>query len=125
MYVNNHGVTGLKTISRPTLLYFIYYIHVQTHIFFFYNLHEIKEINRREKKIRVVFIIMISSISGVNFLVTFRDSSKCSLTCLTPLQAILFDIDGTLCDSDPLHYYVFREMLREVFLYNFMFTHIL
>ncbi|PRQ57021.1 putative HAD-like domain-containing protein [Rosa chinensis] len=23
-------------------------------------------------------------------------------------------IDGTLCDSDPLHYYAFREMLQEV-----------
>ncbi|XP_062174028.1 haloacid dehalogenase-like hydrolase domain-containing protein Sgpp isoform X2 [Alnus glutinosa] len=40
--------------------------------------------------------------------------SKSSLACLAPLQAILFDIDGTLCDSDPLHYYAFREMLQEV-----------
>ncbi|KAG6628462.1 haloacid dehalogenase-like hydrolase domain-containing protein Sgpp [Carya illinoinensis] len=45
---------------------------------------------------------------------TERDSSKYFLACLNPLQAILFDIDGTLCDSDPLHYYVFREMLQEV-----------
>lgn len=33
---------------------------------------------------------------------------------LAPLEAILFDIDGTLCDSDPIHYYAFREMLQEV-----------
>ncbi|KAK9266887.1 hypothetical protein L1049_027146 [Liquidambar formosana] len=40
--------------------------------------------------------------------------SKCSLSRLAPLEAILFDIDGTLCDSDPLHYYAFREMLQEI-----------
>ncbi|XP_040363366.1 haloacid dehalogenase-like hydrolase domain-containing protein Sgpp [Rosa chinensis] len=40
--------------------------------------------------------------------------SKCSLAFVTPLEAILFDIDGTWCDSDPLHYYAFREMLQEV-----------
>ncbi|MCO5557076.1 hypothetical protein L7F22_010632 [Adiantum nelumboides] len=32
----------------------------------------------------------------------------------TALKAVLFDIDGTLCDSDPLHYLSFREMLQEV-----------
>lgn len=37
-----------------------------------------------------------------------------SLLQLAPLEAVLFDIDGTLCDSDPLHYYAFREMLQEV-----------
>ncbi|CAI9102116.1 OLC1v1000327C1 [Oldenlandia corymbosa var. corymbosa] len=40
--------------------------------------------------------------------------SKSSLSVLSPLEAILFDIDGTLCDSDPLHYDAFREMLQEV-----------
>lgn len=40
--------------------------------------------------------------------------SKSSLAELAPLQAVLFDIDGTLCDSDPLHYYAFREMLQEI-----------
>ncbi|CAK9140036.1 unnamed protein product [Ilex paraguariensis] len=40
--------------------------------------------------------------------------SNCSLSFVAPLEAILFDIDGTLCDSDPLHYYAFREMLQEV-----------
>ncbi|CAN6697767.1 unnamed protein product [Malus baccata var. baccata] len=39
---------------------------------------------------------------------------KSSLACIAPLEAILFDIDGTLCDSDPFHYYAFREMLQEV-----------
>nr|ACU22954.1 unknown [Glycine max] len=41
-------------------------------------------------------------------------SSQSSLTRLAPLEAVLFDIDGTLCDSDPLHYYAFREMLLEI-----------
>ncbi|XAR54234.1 Sugar-terminal-phosphatase [Bertholletia excelsa] len=40
--------------------------------------------------------------------------NSCSLSFLAPLGAILFDIDGTLCDSDPLHYYAFRVMLQEV-----------
>ncbi|XP_030524597.1 haloacid dehalogenase-like hydrolase domain-containing protein Sgpp isoform X1 [Rhodamnia argentea] len=44
------------------------------------------------------------------------DSSEsiASLVGLAPLEAILFDVDGTLCDSDPLHYYAFREMLQEI-----------
>lgn len=41
-------------------------------------------------------------------------SSSSSLSFLAPLEAILFDIDGTLCDSDPIHYLAFREMLQEV-----------
>lgn len=40
--------------------------------------------------------------------------SKASLAAVAPLQAILFDVDGTLCDSDPLHYYAFRELLQEI-----------
>lgn len=30
------------------------------------------------------------------------------------VKAILFDVDGTLADSDPLHYIAFRDMLVEV-----------
>lgn len=37
-----------------------------------------------------------------------------SISGLAPLEAILFDVDGTLCDSDPLHYYAFRELLLEI-----------
>lgn len=40
--------------------------------------------------------------------------SSSSLSFLAPLEAILFDIDGTLCDSDPIHYRAFREMLQEI-----------
>lgn len=29
------------------------------------------------------------------------------------LQAVLFDVDGTLADSDPLHYVAFRDMLQK------------
>lgn len=53
-------------------------------------------------------------ISSVNCFATLCDRSESSLAFLTPLQAILFDIDGTLCDSDPTHYNAFREMLQEV-----------
>ncbi|KAL0446337.1 UNVERIFIED_CONTAM: Haloacid dehalogenase-like hydrolase domain-containing protein Sgpp [Sesamum latifolium] len=37
-----------------------------------------------------------------------------SLSQIAPLEAVLFDIDGTLCDTDPLHYTAFREMLMEI-----------
>eukprot|EP00897_Mesotaenium_endlicherianum_P007451 jgi/Mesen1/6734/ME000344S06009 len=30
------------------------------------------------------------------------------------LQAVLFDVDGTLADSDPYHFISFREMLKDV-----------
>jgi hypothetical protein len=33
---------------------------------------------------------------------------------LAPLEAILFDIDGTLCDSDPFHFLAFRDLLQQV-----------
>ncbi|XP_012842626.1 PREDICTED: haloacid dehalogenase-like hydrolase domain-containing protein Sgpp [Erythranthe guttata] len=39
---------------------------------------------------------------------------NCPLLKLAPLEAVLFDIDGTLCDTDPLHYDAFREMLQEI-----------
>lgn len=41
-------------------------------------------------------------------------NSNASLSFIAPLEAILFDIDGTLCDSDPLHFYAFRDMLQEI-----------
>ncbi|XP_076913558.1 haloacid dehalogenase-like hydrolase domain-containing protein Sgpp [Bidens hawaiensis] len=41
-------------------------------------------------------------------------NSNASLSSIAPLEAILFDIDGTLCDSDPLHYHAFRDMLQEI-----------
>ncbi|KAM0994986.1 hypothetical protein ACFX15_010070 [Malus domestica] len=41
-------------------------------------------------------------------------TSKSSLSGVAPLEAVIFDIDGTLCDSDPIHYYAFREMLQEI-----------
>ena len=31
---------------------------------------------------------------------------------MSTLQAALFDLDGTMADSDPLHYLVFDELLR-------------
>ena len=52
----------------------------------------------------------------VHNLIMLSLSSTFSLSKLVPLEAVLFDVDGTLCDSDPLHYYAFREMLQEVML---------
>ncbi|PON34063.1 HAD hydrolase, subfamily IA [Parasponia andersonii] len=40
--------------------------------------------------------------------------SKTLLSGLAPLEAVLFDVDGTLCDSDPLHHHAFRELLLEI-----------
>lgn len=40
--------------------------------------------------------------------------SKSALSALAPLEAVLFDVDGTLCDSDPLHHHAFRDMLLEI-----------
>ncbi|XP_035544667.1 uncharacterized protein LOC108998992 [Juglans regia] len=59
-------------------------------------------------------------IAATTFFVFFNinsgtvESCKSSLAALAPLQAVLFDVDGTLCDSDPLHYQAFREMLQEI-----------
>nr|GLL44856.1 haloacid dehalogenase-like hydrolase domain-containing protein Sgpp isoform X2 [Ipomoea trifida] len=39
--------------------------------------------------------------------------SSC-LAQLVPLEAVLFDIDGTLCDSDPIHLLAFQRMLQEI-----------
>uniref|UniRef100_A0A0E0ES23 Haloacid dehalogenase-like hydrolase domain-containing protein Sgpp n=1 Tax=Oryza meridionalis TaxID=40149 RepID=A0A0E0ES23_9ORYZ len=36
------------------------------------------------------------------------------LASSVPIEAVLFDIDGTLCDSDPLHHVAFQEMLLEI-----------
>jgi len=48
------------------------------------------------------------------FIASYYDSGGSSLASVAPLEAILFDIDGTLCDSDPLHFCAFRDMLQEV-----------
>ncbi|KAL5706324.1 hypothetical protein ACHQM5_024510 [Ranunculus cassubicifolius] len=41
-------------------------------------------------------------------------ATRYALSGLAPFEAILFDIDGTLCDSDPLHHIAFRDMLQEL-----------
>nr|XP_043630582.1 haloacid dehalogenase-like hydrolase domain-containing protein Sgpp [Erigeron canadensis] len=42
------------------------------------------------------------------------ETSKAAFTALAPLEAVLFDVDGTLLDSDPIHHIAFREMLLEI-----------
>jgi HAD superfamily hydrolase (TIGR01509 family) len=45
----------------------------------------------------------------------FNDSvSKPSLAHVAPLEAVLFDVDGTLCDSDPFHLLAFQQLLQEI-----------
>ncbi|XP_047338607.1 haloacid dehalogenase-like hydrolase domain-containing protein Sgpp [Impatiens glandulifera] len=46
--------------------------------------------------------------------ITSGENRICSISELAPPQAVLFDVDGTLCDSDPLHLYSFSEMLVEI-----------
>ncbi|KAJ3672665.1 hypothetical protein LUZ60_007386 [Juncus effusus] len=36
------------------------------------------------------------------------------LSRLVPLEAVLFDIDGTMCNSDPFHHMAFSELLQKV-----------
>ncbi|KAJ6808445.1 haloacid dehalogenase-like hydrolase domain-containing protein Sgpp [Iris pallida] len=43
-----------------------------------------------------------------------QSQRQCTFAKLAPLEAVLFDIDGTICDSDPIHYHAFREMLLEI-----------
>jgi hypothetical protein len=61
-----------------------------------------------------VFFVVWDSLLLDHNLMLLSLGSKFSLSKLAPLEAVLFDVDGTLCDSDPLHYYAFREMLQEV-----------
>ncbi|CAI0471172.1 unnamed protein product, partial [Linum tenue] len=39
--------------------------------------------------------------------------SSSSLAKLAPIEAVLFDVDGTLCDTDPIHHRAFAELLQE------------
>ncbi|XP_008799347.1 haloacid dehalogenase-like hydrolase domain-containing protein Sgpp [Phoenix dactylifera] len=45
---------------------------------------------------------------------TNSHAAESSISGLAPLEAVLFDVDGTLCDSDPMHYHAFRELLLEI-----------
>lgn len=66
--------------------------------------------------LRASHVLLLCNDSKGTSVTTSVSCSKCPFSKLAPLEAILFDIDGTLCDSDPIHYYAFREMLQEVWL---------
>ena len=58
-------------------------------------------------------------VSGAPVFVSFSSSGAKQASTIPELvgdglKAILFDIDGTLCDSDDLHYIAWNEMLMEV-----------
>ncbi|XP_031503556.1 haloacid dehalogenase-like hydrolase domain-containing protein Sgpp [Nymphaea colorata] len=42
------------------------------------------------------------------------ESGSLSLSTAGPIEAVLFDVDGTLCDSDPLHFEAFRDLLQKI-----------
>lgn len=68
--------------------------------------------------IRVTLFLNLNLLLYVIYIEShFCTISKCSLSFLAPLEAILFDLDGTVCHSDPIHYYAFREMLQQVTMY--------
>ncbi|KAM7493753.1 hypothetical protein LguiB_028362 [Lonicera macranthoides] len=53
---------------------------------------------------------------AIELISTLCVSSTCSsLSCLAPLEAALFDIDGTLCYSYPVHFDALCEMLQVIF----------
>uniref|UniRef100_A0ACD5XXG6 Uncharacterized protein n=1 Tax=Avena sativa TaxID=4498 RepID=A0ACD5XXG6_AVESA len=44
-----------------------------------------------------------------------QESGAAAVLCRSPpLEAVLFDIDGTMCVSDPFHHRAFSEMLQEL-----------
>ncbi|GLJ33060.1 hypothetical protein SUGI_0665360 [Cryptomeria japonica] len=59
-------------------------------------------------------IILLISTALLARLGVFSATRMVPFPSSTDLQAVLFDVDGTLCDSDPLHYLTFRDMLQEV-----------
>lgn len=65
-----------------------------------------------EREEQAPFLLSVSGTMPISSNV--HASQRKSLPELAPLEAVLFDIDGTLCDSDPLHYHAFRELLIEV-----------
>ncbi|CAI0418324.1 unnamed protein product [Linum tenue] len=57
---------------------------------------------------------MVTILSTYSFFSpTFKCSSS-SLAKLAPIQAVLFDVDGTLCDTDPIHHRAFVDLLQEI-----------
>ncbi|KAM0005105.1 putative phosphoglycolate phosphatase-like, domain 2, HAD superfamily [Helianthus debilis subsp. tardiflorus] len=41
-------------------------------------------------------------------------NNKFGFIAFVPLEVVLFDVDGTLYDSNPIHFVVLRELLQEV-----------
>ncbi|XP_077235217.1 haloacid dehalogenase-like hydrolase domain-containing protein Sgpp [Tasmannia lanceolata] len=57
---------------------------------------------------------IVTALPNMSISSSSHEPGRCSLSRISPLETVLFDIDGTICDSDPLHYFAFREMLQEV-----------
>jgi len=92
--------------------------------------YKIKQVLRIVSAITLVFILsdvktfaqaIVSCKTRKSLLMSFcvdwfclAAPSKFALAKVAPVEAVLFDVDGTLCDSDPLHLVAFREMLIEV-----------
>ncbi|CAN1256952.1 Haloacid dehalogenase-like hydrolase domain-containing protein Sgpp, partial [Linum perenne] len=50
--------------------------------------------------------------------------SSTSLTRCAPIEAVLFDVDGTLCDTDPIHHRSYIQLLQEVLAEEFFIKNI-
>ncbi|MCL7027210.1 hypothetical protein MKW94_016550 [Papaver nudicaule] len=66
------------------------------------------------KKNRNLQVTFVSTPTSSNMSADSNSLQRRSISSLAPLEAVLFDIDGTLCDSDPLHFLAFRDMLQEM-----------
>ncbi|RZC69314.1 hypothetical protein C5167_032398 [Papaver somniferum] len=70
--------------------------------------------NCKTKRNRNLQVTFVSTPTSSNMSANSNSLERRSISSLAPLEAILFDIDGTLCDSDPLHFLAFQDMLQEV-----------
>ncbi|KAJ4957693.1 hypothetical protein NE237_024804 [Protea cynaroides] len=68
----------------------------------------------KKKNLRTRTLLSCSFSSQMAISSSSNSTERCSFSGVAPLEAFLFDIDGTLCDSDPLHHLAFREMLLEI-----------
>ncbi|KAF2567067.1 hypothetical protein F2Q68_00028121 [Brassica cretica] len=72
----------------------------------------VKHLKLEFSRFNIRFVSYIIKMNGFSDLTP--SDSKPSLAHLAPLEAILFDVDGTLCDSDPIHLIAFQELLQQI-----------
>uniref|UniRef100_A0A0A0KBQ6 Haloacid dehalogenase-like hydrolase domain-containing protein Sgpp n=1 Tax=Cucumis sativus TaxID=3659 RepID=A0A0A0KBQ6_CUCSA len=97
----------MQSLHHPTVIPLPFAPHPQSHTLHFFNKQHISS----------------SIFSTRSYLTRTRCSPPSPATTVVstsslwekgPIEGVLFDIDGTLCDSDPLHFYAFRQMLQQL-----------